>query len=398
MLEHTPAFDQAVRRSHTRHTKLEVYRGGVREAVLYPNNGRVRMSVQPGCRREGTFTIIDDTGSLSPVEATDLLNTFGTEVRPWMGIEHASAPLDPLLNRPVDWKLLGTLGIYKCRVTDDPTQGLIIELETYDRAKRIQRFGWVDPISKQGQADIVIRELIVDRYPAATFAGWQTSTYTMPNMVFGATGLGDPWNDIQQLAESIGMDVYPNESGDFELQPISDLSLTSISDVYEEDDDAGLLPDLVKVDQHPTALATVSSETSSDLGFNIVIVTAQSPWISDSLRAVIKDTDPGSATYVGVPDGNSSYGAVTFEPPATDKVTTLVQAFDMALGIFRRKSGASRRVSFTSIVNPAHEPGDVIRIRRTRSRIDDLYVMDDLEIPFDPQGTMSVNCRIKQVL
>ena len=45
------------------------------------------------------------------------------------------------------------------------------------------------------------------------------------------------------------------------------------------------------------------------------------------------------------------------------------------------------------MVNPAHDAGDVVRITRSRSKIDRYFILDQMTIPMEPTGVLEAATR-----
>lgn len=119
--------------------------------------------------------------------------------------------------------------------------------------------------------------------------------------------------------------------------------------------------------------------------YNAVVVNGETPSDLPPVQAIVYDDNPASPTYWNGPFGHvprfyySSF--ITTDAAATSAGESLLQ---QAIGL-------PYNVDFQSIVNPALEPYDPIRI--TAPDRTDIHVIDSITIPLTAQRAMSGSTR-----
>jgi hypothetical protein len=122
--------------------------------------------------------------------------------------------------------------------------------------------------------------------------------------------------------------------------------------------------------------------------YNRVIATGEnSTQDAPPVRGVATDDTPSSPTYYHGPFGHVPR---FYSSPF---LTTDAQCVSAATAILQRQLGATKSVSFGSLVLPYLEPRDVVSIRRARAGINETHVIDKLSIPLGAAGTMTGTTR-----
>lgn len=363
MQTRTAAFDAAVVASHRLATRCDVFTGVTAAgagSLLYTGaditKGSVTVDVNNAIRRTCKLDFVDRTGALTPATASDLLSPLtGNELKLYRGITYPTggAELIPL----------GVFGISKVDVNDTPA-GVTIAIEGYDRARRVQRAALTDTyrIADGTNVATAIQALIASRVPGLTYA-FTTTTVTTPGIVY-KTG-DDPWAKALALAASIGCDLYFDALGTCSLVPVPDPTTQPVSWTY-----AGASTTVTKLSHGYVDVDT----------YNDFVVTGGGTGVATPVRAVAKDTNPQSPTYI-----SGAYGDVV-KVVSSNLITTAAQALTVATALLQRSIGVAERLTFDIIVNPAHDVGDVVRV--TRGKVDANYVLDALTVPLDPSSAM----------
>lgn len=268
---------------------------------------------------------------------------------------------------------LGVFGISDVSVDDTPGE-LTIQVTGFDRARRVQRAKFTDfeVISDGTNYATAIKNLIESRVPSSTSFSFLTTTETTPLIVFEPGD--DPWQRAQELAESIGAELFFDLNGNCVLRPEPDPTEQGSVFDYAEGSDCTMLG--------------LNKSLTDERTFNHVIVTGESTALDNPLLGEAKDDDPESPTYVEGP-----FGDVVFLLQSTT-VSTQEQADDAAAAALRRFTGLVENIQFTAVVNPAHEVGDVIVVKRQRAGVSRRhYVIETLQIPLNVDEPMSVTVR-----
>jgi hypothetical protein len=196
-------------------------------------------------------------------------------------------------------------------------------------------------------------------------------TADLPLLSFEAGG--DRWDFCQGLAESIGCLLYFDGEGVLTLQQQPQKEA-----VYTITEGENLL--------------SIGKRWGVADAVNRVVVTGENdtdtPWYGER-----QDDVPGSPTnYL-----ESNFGRYTFNY-SSNYVTSDDNAEQVAQNILTQKLGTGQQIDFTSLVNPALEPLDVIEVVRERIGVSELHILDSLTIPLTPGETMSCTTRVAQVV
>jgi hypothetical protein len=370
MIAVTAAFAAALVNSHRVSTLGEVSIGPPYAGLLYTGldiiTGDIKIDRNAAIRRSCEATLVDRTGELTPTTAADLLSPLtGNEITLYRGIEYADGSVERVQ--------LGVFGISDAEVSDTP-QGVTIKLTGYDRARKVQRASLTDTFSIPSGTNYVtaIHDLIDAGVSGLTYSTSSTS-YTTPNIVYGVGD--DRWARAQELAAAIGFELYFDNVGVVQIQPILNPQSVPLSWTYDE----GV-----------SATVTQLNRKWSDADvYNHYIVLAEGTGVTTPARGEATDTDSSSPTYI-----NGPYGDVV-SIVSSPLVTTSGQATDMATSLLYKSLGSADSLTFDAIVNPAHLVGDAIRVNRARLGLATDYIIDSLTIPLEAATAMEAVARTR---
>lgn len=328
-------------------------------------SGSIEMNYRSRIQRTCDIRLVDETGDLIPDDWNDLLYPVGNELKLYRGLEFPDGTQELIP--------LGVFRVSRPRFADEGSR-LQISVVGYDRGKPLERARFTDPyiIVAGTNYTTAIQNLIINRLPGYSldFSQFQSTTRTTPRLVFEEQG--DPLQAVSKMAESIGMDFFFDGDGRPILRPVPDVSTTLPSETYAEDED--------------DVVIQAERELNEEQTYNHVIATGESTSNASPVRAEAFDNDSESPTYW------ERYGDVPTWL-VSSYITTEAQAADAAVAHLRRVTGIIENVSFGMIVNPAHEPGDVVLLRRPRLKIDEIHVLDSLTVPLGYDAAMSVGTR-----
>lgn len=349
MLSRSVEFDTTVKYSHKIVTKAEVYSAGTLQRTLEITEGSITIDDAP-IRRRANITLTDPTGDLTPTDATSLLSPFGNEIKLYRGIQLSTGP---------EYIPLGVYGISSVRITESG-QSLTMVVQLYDRARKVILARLVNDYVIAAGTNYVtaIQDLITFRYPGATFSFPTGVTNTTPRLYFQENW--DIWKQAQKMAVAIGYDLYFDAYGVCTMTPVPSIYNASVWD-YSEGPESMIL--------------SVDRSLNDEEIYNHFVVTGESTSNSTPYRGEASDTTPTSPTYI--------YGAFGDRPQfiRSGLVTSNAQAQTMATAELQKSIGQPLSANVQSIVHPAHDVGDVIRIVRDKAKIDSFFVMDKLTIP-----------------
>lgn len=156
----------------------------------------------------------------------------------------------------------------------------------------------------------------------------------------------DRWDFLEELAESLGAEIFFNRDGNVTVQPIPG--------IYGD----GVIPDpdwVIDAGENGL-LKDADRSVSRDGVFNGVVVVGSADENRPQPFALVTDDDPKSLTRWNGPFGRS---LIRIE---RSELTTDEQCAKAARAELRNLTGLQRNLSFDSIGNPAMDPGDILRI------------------------------------
>lgn len=370
-------FFREIKKSHTAFAYVDCTSANNETVRLVALGGEVQIDRTANVRRRMTLTCADPLGELTPERAGDILTPYGTELRPYRGVMYDDGTVEVCA--------LGVFRISQVTVTDDSgtgsassgtgggsssvrqiagTQGsLTITIDAYDLSRTVSRDKFTSPyIIPQGTNVITaIQDILARTFPDLSYDVMGTNLTVTPTQVYDAGS--DPWEACLNLALSLGADLYFDIYGSVIISPPPDIqSLTSADFEY--------------IEGEGTTMLGVEKFFSDEPGYNGVVVIGESP--GDELppvTATVWDSDPTSLTYHLGP-----YGEVPLF--IQDQVVkTEQEAQAVANATLNAILGFIDQITVDAAVNPAFECGDVVRVIRGRSKINDYYVIDSFTVP-----------------
>jgi len=362
-------FLTRVRYSHVAPTRCEVWDSTVKLTELKVISGSVSVDSRRDVRRTCSITVVDATGELTPTTSFDILTPFGHELRLFRGVrlEDGTDEMVPL----------GIFVITNVTMKDS-SDGLQIVVEGSDRSIKISRQKFIDNdfyIASGTAKETAITNLLTDRWADVQTQFFATNQ-TTPLMYPTLDNDKDPWRSAVRIAESAGLDLFFDVDGIVKLRSIPDPDVETEVQTYEENDEAVLL--------------NITRSLSVDDTFNGVIFTGEGSNLTLGVSGQAWDENAASATY--------RYGPFGEVPKfmSSPTVLTAEEANTAAAAELKKVLGATERIDWSQIVNPAHDVYDLIKIVRTLSGIDARVVLDSLTIPLSPDQTMNAIARVRR--
>lgn len=362
------AFRDQLSRSHSIHVIVEVYNGPTLLKTLDTvTAGNVNVDNENSVRRRCQLTIAANKTDLVPSEASDLFMPYGNEIKIRRGVV--------LLDGTIEYVPLGVFGIAQVRL-DDGGESLNIQIDGYDRARRVQRARFTAPYIVARDTNYVeaIKTLLDSRVAGLTY-NFANSSELSPDLVFEAGS--DPWEAATKMAKAIGMNLFFGPEGVCTLQPKVDPTTAPIVMSYREGRQARLLYVNKTIDDEQT--------------YNGVIVTGESSG-ETPVRAEAWDENPASPTYRFGPFGEVPYFFTS------SFIRTQEQAQAVADSRLLSVLGTLETIRISALVNPAHDVDDVIEIVRSRSRIASTYVIEGVTIPLEAAQPMPLSVKRRKVI
>lgn len=364
-------FRAAVRQSHVSIVKVEIYdmANGTLLASPQPISGEVTIDSRRAIRRQCSIEFVDELGTLVPTNnRSAILLPYNREMRVYRGVKFADGTEEYV---PLGVFILTSVNIM------DASNGVRVTVEGSDRSLRIIRAKWKNHdfyIDENVAKEDAVKQILKDRFPAVQTrfpATNQVTTILYPTLDQSS----DPWREAIKIAESAGMDLYFDEAGIARMRPIPDPDSGAALETYEDGTDS--------------VLTQISRSLSTDESYNGVIYTGEGTNLSIGVIGEAWDDNPSSPTY------RVTYGEVPlFKSSPT--VLTVAEAKDAAIAELRKVIGASEKITWDIIVNPAHDVYDIVKITRSKTGIDSNLMIDALSIPLSPTATMNAIGRTRR--
>lgn len=357
MFASSERFASSIISSHDVATRCDVLdkSGQLVIATLDIIGGNVSVDASRKTRRQTSINLQDPSGQLVPDEVNDLLQPYsGYQLQLWRGISwrDGTEELFPL----------GTFDPYNPKVSDTG-DSLDISLDAYDRSKLISRIRWREPyvIPSGGNVGTVIRDALETRIPGMQY-NFQPTNSTVPGVTLGTSADNDPWEDMAKIAASDGMELFFDARGVVVLRDIPDPENDTVMRVFDDGEDS--------------VVTSFRRENDASKMYTGIIVYSEGSEIQAPIREEIWRAD----TDLRIP---------YFFP--TGLIQTAAQARATGESLLRRVGRAEFAVELTAVPDPRQEDGDVVRVTRARSHLDDAFVISGLTMPLDADNAMTVS-------
>lgn len=367
----TDEFYAALRRSHTSFSYVEVVSPDLEIIQLKAIDGEVSVDRSAAVRRHLTVRCIDHTGNLTPRATGEILTPYGTELRAYRGIKWQ--------NNDGTWSQeicqLGVFRLAGASVSDGVNGASEISLDAFDRSWVVARDKFTVPYTIAAGTNILtaIKEIIKRTFPDAEYDAISTTLVTSAPLLFDANA--DPWAAVVQLARSMGCEIYFNVEGRIVIAPPHDINALPA-------------PDFTYIEGDKNSMLDLSRVYSAENVFNGVIVTGESPGDEKPpVRGEAWDMVPSSPTY-RFGDYGEVPAFITDNAAKTAEECEKIAKAQLALIL-----GASAQISITAVVNPSYEAGDTVAVKRRRSGVDGLYIVDAFNVPLSSSATQRLAMR-----
>jgi hypothetical protein len=357
-------FKEAVRKSHSTTVKIEIYdmANGTILSTASPISGEVTIDNRRSIRRECTLEFVDTDGTLVPTNnISSVLLPYNREVKIYRGIVF-----------PDGTEELVPLGVFVITSVDitETSQGVKVAIKGSDRSLILARAKFTNHefyIEAGTAKETAIEQILKYRYPKVKTifpATNQITTLLYPTLDQSS----DPWREALKIAESASMDLYFDENGIARMRPIPDPDKGSAVATYTDGEDSVLLQ--------------IARSLSVDESYNGVIFTGEGTNLSLGVIGEAWDDNPASPTY------RKTYGEVPlFKSSPT--VLTVAEAQEAASAELKKVIGASEKITWDQLVNPAHDVYDLVKVTRSPVGVDKVMMLDAISIPLAASGTMN---------
>lgn len=308
-------------------SRVDAYRGGVLLGTVDTSEGTVDVTARNRVRRTAELTV---PASLYPTDpAASLLSPYGTYLQIWRGIDFGDTrELVPVFYGRID------------SVEDTNQFDAAAEVRCSDRMADVNDARFESPRAAPTGWPIVtaITTLLTEACPgAAVDIAWGVDVDSqVPSGLMWDTDRGKAVDD---LAQSIGAEVYAKPDGRFQIRNVPTLNDRPSWTVNE-----GL---------HGT-LVTAGRRVSREGVYNVVVTVVERANGDLPIRYTAEDANIASPTYVG-----GAFGRVP-RFLRNSLITSPLQAETAGTALLARSIGATRTRNITCVPNPAAEAGDVI--------------------------------------
>jgi uncharacterized protein DUF5047 len=369
----TDRFLTAIRNSTRRISLADIYYSN---QLIYSDipitDGTINVDRSSTIRRSGSFVV-----SKKNVDPTTL-EPWGTEVRIRSGVQYTDRTTE-----------LVPLGIF--RVEDifwKDGQDSDITVEFFDRGKALEDAGMLGDRDMSGKYASEALNIVIANV-------WDHAGYT-PSVLI-ASGLldiklpkatvysGTHLEMVAAVAEAMAGEQYFDVNGDFRVGKIPaitpEMTIDDASWVVDvgEDGDGGVLIEAVRKHSRTETFNAIAvyGATKNDTG-------------GDRVLGVSYDlTTRNHAGYFS-PFGKKS------KRIENDLLTTQNQCAQVGLQQLKNVAGLAKNVTFTSLLNPALDAGDVVAFRFLDGTVE-IHLIDTLSIPL-ASGEMTGETRAAQYI
>lgn len=340
--------------SHRVATRVQLMLTDGRVLDLEHTGGSVTVDRSQAIRRTCTVTLADP--SVIPRTAADQLATYGARLRISRGVDYGDGSSE-----------LVPLGVFRLDSVDGDVSVGPVTLQGKGLEAVVQDDKLTAPYTATGTVVGAVTALIQRSIPTADVLSRITDT------PIGTTAYdvqADPWAAVQEIAAAAGAEVYADADGSFVIATLPDL-LTTTPVWAVEAGEGGVY-------------ISGSRGMSSDNVYNGVLASGENT--ADNTPPVsylATDTDPGSPTYWGGPFGRRP---MFYSSSTLTTVTACAAAANLKLAAARAPNATG---NFSSLPNPALEPGDVIRVTHPDGTRE-LHQVASVSVSLDEGGDFTI--------
>ena len=360
----TDNFLSSVRKSHISKVKVEIYDAatGTILSEASPISGEVTIDSRRSIRRQCSLEFVDTNRTLVPTNnKSSVLLPFNREVKIYRGVQYLDGTEE-----------LVPLGVFQITTVDisDSGAGVKVSIQGSDRSLRISKAKWTNHnfyIENATPKETAIAQILKDRFPNVKVdfpATNQVTSLIYPTLDQSS----DPWKEALKIAESAAMDLYFDENGTARMRPIPDPDLGKALVEYTDGEDS--------------VVTQLGRNLSSDESYNHVVYTGEGTNLTIGVIGEAFDNNPSSPTYV------TTYGSVPLFK-SSPNILTVAEAEEAARAELKKVIGASEKITWDQIVNPAHDVYDLVKVVRPSSGVDRTLMLDAITIPLAPTATMN---------
>lgn len=365
------AFKSAIVADHTVISKAEVWSTERKLTDLDIDTGKVTVTSSNTSRRtcEIHLSTGRDSNNLVPDTGFDFLAPFGNQLRLYRGVEFTDGS--------EEYVPLGVFVITDVKISDT-NDGVSVTVSGEDKSLIVSRNKWTSTYQMvSGTLEASLLALLQNRYPDIE-TNFPTTNVTVNQVILGADSNVDPWKDSVRIAELVGYDLYFDVNGVCVMKQFPTLDASTVVATYEEG--------------NGTTITSLDRTISTKETYNGVIYTVEGSTVSTPIRVEVWDEDTSSPTY--------RYGVFGSVPTFinTNLIGTSAEAIKAATLLLNNYIGAQEQITFSSVVDPSLDVNDVVYVHSNGAKVDRTVIIDQLEIPLEVEGQLSVQTRVVRVV
>jgi hypothetical protein len=342
--------------------RCEVWLGGdmVEEPPVL--DGRVMYDSSARVARACTVTLLGDL----PLLPSDPLSPVGSTLRLFRGARDWTGTV---YEEPLGWYAFDETTVRRI------SHG--IEVAGYGFSQLVSDARWEQPyhITSGTNLATAIALAVESRLAPVNWLepNLESTARTAPDIVWGEERDNDPWEDVSNLADAAGMDVYFARDGRFTLMAVPDPLGAEPTWTLQ----AGVSP-----------LYLDGERTLTGRPYNVVVVRGEADDDSVPVEQTVEDDDPASPSYIG------NYRRPYFMTSAY--ITTDEQAYNAGVAQLRRTQGLSEQVTLAMVPHPALDIWQVIEAYDEDLGVDARYLIDKVTLPLTP-GEATITARRRRL-
>jgi len=340
--------------SHQVATRVQLFLTDGRVVDLEHTGGSVTVDRSQAIRRTCSVTVADPT--LIPRTPMDQLATYGARLRVSRGVDYGDGSSE-----------LVPLGVFRLDSVDGDVSKGPVTLQGKGLEAVIQDDKFTDPYRATGTVVGAVTALIQRSIPDADVISLITDT-PIGSRTYDLEA--DPWAGAQEIAAAAGAEVFANADGSFVISALPDL-LTATPVWAVEATEGGVY-------------VSGTRGMSSDNVFNGVLARGENT--ADNVPPVsylATDSDPNSPTYWGGPFGRRP---IFYSSSTLITVGACTAAANLKLAAAKAPNATG---DFSSLPNPALEPGDVLRVMH-EDGTRELHQVASFGVPLDEGGDFPI--------
>lgn len=340
--------------SHRPVTRVQLFRTDGSVVDLPHTGGSVPVDRGQAARRTCSVTSADL--SLIPRTPADQILTYGARLRISRGVDYGDGTQE-----------LVPLGVFRLdEVNGDIADGPVT-LQGKDLSACVADDRFTEPYRATGTVVGAITAIVHRTLPTADVISF------IADAPIGARTFdveADPWAACQEIAAAAGAEAYCNADGVFVIAALPDLLTTP--PVWEVAAGEG------------GVYVTGNRAMTSDKVHNGVLARGENTeQNTPPVQYLAIDSDPNSPTYWGGPYGRRP---MFYSSSTLTSVAACAQAANLKLAAAKAPNASG---DFSSLPNPALEPGDVIRVIHPDGTRE-LHQVQSFSVPLDEGGAFPI--------